>query len=89
MKCELRLHSPDFATSGALLTCRPFRAYQNKMSLGDQHVFSRIAIVTALVAAVAGAGAVAVDALHVPDPSIYVLLAAGIVALVMLRRRAS
>jgi len=52
-------------------------------------VTTRIAIVTASIVAAIGASAVAVNALHVPDPSIYVLLAAGVVALVMLRRRTS
>jgi hypothetical protein len=49
----------------------------------------RIAIVTASIITAIGASAVAVKVLHVPDPSIYVLLAAGVVALVMLRRRTS
>ena len=52
-------------------------------------MFTRIAIVIASIFAAAGASAVALGALHVPDPSIYVLLSAGIVALVMLRRRTS
>jgi hypothetical protein len=52
-------------------------------------VITRIAIVTASIVAAIGASAVAVNVLHVPDPSIYVLLAAGVVALVMLRRRTS
>jgi PEP-CTERM motif len=45
--------------------------------------------VTASIFAAAGASAVAVNVLQVPDPSIYVLLAAGVAALVMLRRRSS
>jgi len=52
-------------------------------------VFSRIAIGIALILAAAAGSVVAVNVLHVPDPSVYVLLAAGVVALVMLRRRTS
>ncbi len=50
-------------------------------------MFTRIAIVMALTFATIGASAVAIGALKVPDPSIYVLLTAGVLALVMLRRR--
>jgi hypothetical protein len=64
-------------------------AHTRTKDRGDEHVTTRIAIVTASIVAAIGASAVAVKALHVPDPSIYVLLAAGVVALVMLRRRTS
>jgi putative flippase GtrA len=55
---------------------------------GDQDVTNRIVIMTALISMAVAASAVAVNILQVPDPSMYVLFAAGIVALVMLRRRA-
>jgi len=51
-------------------------------------VTNRIVIMTALISMAVAASAVAVNILQVPDPSMYVLFAAGIVALVMLRRRA-
>jgi MYXO-CTERM domain-containing protein len=52
-------------------------------------VFTRIVIVTTLVSMAAIASAVALHVFRVPDPSIYVLAAAGVLALVMLRRRTS
>jgi len=52
-------------------------------------VFTRIVIVTTLVAMVVAASAVAMNVIRVPDPSSYVLVAAGVLALVMLRRRTS
>ncbi len=52
-------------------------------------MFTRIVIVTTLVSMAAAASAFALNVIRVPDPSIYVLLAAGVLALVMLRRRTS
>ena len=52
-------------------------------------MFTRIVIVTALVSMAIAVSAVAMNVIRVPDPSIYVLLAAGVLALVMLRRRTS
>jgi len=78
------------ATSRRAAVCygaRLLRAYQKKQGIKD--VSARIVIMTALVSMAVAASAVAVNVLHVPDPSIYVLLAAGILALVMLRRRAA
>lgn len=58
---------------------------------GESDVFTRtrIVIVTALVSVAIAASVIAVDDIRVPDPSIYVLLAAGVLALIMLRRRTS
>ena len=50
---------------------------------------TRIVIVTALVSMAIAASVLRWTYIRVPDPSIYVLLAAGVLALVMLRRRTS
>lgn len=50
---------------------------------------TRIIIVTALVSMAIAASVIAMNDIRVPDPSIYVLLAAGVLALIMLRRRTS
>ena len=52
-------------------------------------MFTRTVIVTTLIAMAVAASAVAMNVIRVPDPSIYVLVAAGVLALVMLRRRTS
>ena len=52
-------------------------------------MFTRIVIVTSLIAMAIAASAFAMNVIRVPDPSIYVLVAAGVLALVMLRRRTS
>ena len=64
-----------------------FRTYQKNEE--GKNVFTRIVIVTTLIAMAVAASAVAMNVIRVPDPSIYVLVAAGVLALVMLRRRTS
>ena len=49
----------------------------------------RSAVATGLMFTAVAASAAAVTVLEAPDPSIYALLGAGILALVALRRRAS
>jgi MYXO-CTERM domain-containing protein len=50
---------------------------------------TRTLIATALVSVAIATSAVAVNVLQAPDPSLFVLLAAGVLALVLLRRRTS
>jgi len=52
---------------------------------------ARVVIAVALVIVVGVAAAIAIGAIpfHLPNPSVYLLFAAGVGALVMLRRRTS
>lgn len=52
-------------------------------------VITRTVIAAVLVSMAVAASAVAVNILQVADPSVFVLLAASLLALVLLRRRTS
>ena len=74
-------------TQRTLLVCR--QALENKKNQGTFGLFNRTLIAVILVFMALAASAAAVTLMPVPHPSNYVLLGAGVLALVLLRRRTS
>ena len=70
------LTSSSRATAVALLVCRLLRKYRKNQGMKD--VLTRTVIAAVLVSMALAASAAAVNILQVPDPSIFVLLAASL-----------
>ena len=87
MDMRRRLHLRHVAAEVALLVCALFR--KNRKIQGMKDVVTRTVIAAVLVSMAVAASAVAVNILQVTDPSVFVLLAASLLALVLLRRRTS